>query len=154
MKITMILLLFLQGHALFAQSQRLVVWLKSGEKIYYELEENPKTTFEGTDIVITTSNLSVNYPLKDVFRYTYELQVSGIENANKTKPVHISQKDNNLVFDNLKSGTQIQLFATDGKLLKSMAADGRQTIAISLDLYPSGVYIVKAGSVTYKMMKR
>ncbi len=154
MKITMILLLFLQGHALFAQSQRLVVWLKNGEKVYFELDESPKTTFDSDNLVITTNTIVVHYPLGEIQRYTYELQSSGIEIASNTKFSRILQKDGSLIFENFKAGTPIHLYATDGKLLKELTADGRQNTTVSLDKYPAGVYIVKANQVTYKIMKK
>ncbi len=137
-----------------AQTDRLIVWHKDGQKTYYDLEEKPKTTFVGTDIVITTSTMTINYPLEQVLRYTYELQPSGIENINMSKPVRVSQRGDNIVFENLKKGTRILLFSTDGKQLASQNADGSKSITISLGNRPAGVYIVKANNITYKMMKR
>ena len=134
--------------------QRLVVWQKSGEKVYFDLAERPRTTFEGSNLVITTTTLTVSYPLEQVLRYTYELPPSGIENVNLSKPVHISHRDDALYLENLKPGIRIQLFTTDGKLLATEQADGRQTITISLAQCPAGIYIVKANDVTYKMMKQ
>lgn len=137
-----------------AQSQRLIVWMKSGEKVYYDLEEEPKTTFEGAEIVITTNTLQVYYPLSEILRYTYELNSSGIDNINKAKHIVISQKGGNMVIKNLRADTLIRIYATDGKLLKSMTADGSQNITIPLVSYPDGVYIVKVDNVVYKLMKR
>ena len=137
-----------------AQTQRLVVWHKDGQKTYYDLAENPKTTFSGTDIVITTSSITINYPLDQILRYTYELQTSGIEIVNHTKPVRVSQNSNEIVFENLKENTRIQVFSLDGKQLSAQMADGQRTLTVSLASYPAGVYIVKANGATYKMTKK
>lgn len=134
--------------------QYLVVWQKSGEKVYFDLTERPRTTFEGSNLVITTTTLTVSYPLEQVLRYTYELPPSGINNVNLSKLVRISHRDNVLYLENLKPGTRIQLFTADGKMIATQQADGTQTITISLAQRPAGVYIVKANDVTYKMMKQ
>ena len=54
------------------ETQRLVVWQKSGQKVYINLTEEPETTFEGGNLVIRTSRTTVSYPLTNVLRYTYE----------------------------------------------------------------------------------
>ncbi len=152
---TILLLMFLfWGNMLYAQSQMLVVWHKNGQKIYYDLAENPKTTFSGTEIVITTNDISISYPLEQVLRYTYELQTSDIDNIDRPKPTRVSQNGNRLVFENLEAGTEIQLFSTDGKLLAAQTANGSHAVTVSLASYPPGVYVVKANGATYKMMKR
>ena len=52
-------LVLLGGNETLAQTQRLVVWQKDGEKVVFDLSERPKTVFEGTDIVISTSTMTV-----------------------------------------------------------------------------------------------
>jgi len=147
-------LVLLGGNETLAQTQRLVVWQKDGEKVVFDLSERPKTVFEGTDIVISTSTMIVSYPIDRVLRYTYELKPSGIENTNISKSIIISQNGDELLLENLHQGTCIQVFSTDGKLISTQIADGRKTTIISLATSPSGVYVVKANDVTYKLMKR
>jgi len=148
-----LLLLFLGSDALCAQSQQLVVWLKNGEKIHYDLEERPKTTFSDANIVITTNTLETNYPLEQVLRYTYE-NVSTDIRILPDNQIRISQNNNVLTLENLKSNTSVQLFSIDGKLLETHKASSDAPISISLKAYPLGVYIIKANGVTYKMMKK
>ena len=56
--ITFVLSLF--PSSLWAQEdpsqQRLVVWLKSGEKVTYQLDKMPRTTFVGTQLNIATNS--------------------------------------------------------------------------------------------------
>lgn len=149
------LLFMLVGNGIScAQTQRLVVWQKNGEKVYYDLEERPKTTFGEGCIVITTTSMSITYPLEQVLRYTYELQSTGVESTENAKPIRVSQQGNDLVIENLRQGTPVQIFSTDGKLLATQTVADERPLTISLATYPSGVYIVKANDVTYKMMKR
>lgn len=155
-KLLSVIVLELTCHLIsYAQScQHLVVWQKTGEKVYFDLSENPRTTFEGGNLVITTPTLTVNYPVEQVQRYTYEFQQSDIDNINLSKIVRIRHNNDVLYLENLKPDTRIFLYTADGKLLSSQKADSSQTITISLANRPAGVYFVKANDVTYKMLKR
>ena len=139
---------------MYAQTQRLVVWLKNGEKVLFDLEERPKTMFSGTDIVIETTNMTVTYSLSQVLRYTYEGNSSGVEIVKSSKDIHVIQKGDELSFENLSNGSIIQLFSTEGILLESWPVKDNPIMTISLANRPTGVYIVKTDGVTYKMMKR
>ena len=55
-----------------AQQSRLVVWQKSGQKVYFEMDKQPRTTFKGDKIVITTNDMSTEFDRKNILRYTYE----------------------------------------------------------------------------------
>ena len=133
---------------------RLVVWAKDGTKTYFDLAENPKTTFKDNDLVITSESMTVNYPLEQVLRYTYELVSTGIESISLEKTVRISQRGDALTLENLKPGTAVSLYTVDGKLVMAHAAGDSRSVTISLSDRPSGVYIVKANDVTCKMLKR
>lgn len=153
-RIVLVMLLIVIGNDdLYAQSKLLVVWLKNGEKVYYNLEERPKTTFSGGKVVITTSKLEVNYPLEQLLRYTYE-NVSSEVAINSTDNIRISQDGNVLTLENLKSKTSVLLFSMDGKLLETHQAQSGHPLSISLDAYPIGIYIIKANGVSYKMMRK
>lgn len=133
---------------------RLVVWAKDGTKTYFDLAENPKTTFNDNDLVITSESMSISYPLDQVLRYTYELSTTGIENISQEKAVRISQHNDALTLENLKPGTTVSLYTVDGKQVSAQATGSNRSVTISLSGRPAGVYIVKANDVTYKMMKR
>ena len=133
---------------------RLVVWAKDGTKTYFDLAESPKTTFRDNNLVITSESMTISYPLEQVLRYTYDLASTGIEGIGLEKTVLISQRGDALTLENLKPGTAVTLYTVDGKLVMAHAAGESRSVTISLSDRPSGVYIVKASNVTYKMLKR
>lgn len=133
---------------------RLVVWAKDGTKTYFDLAENPKTTFKDNDLVITCESMTISYPLDQVLRYTYELSTTGIENISQEKTIRIRQHDDALTLENLKPGTVVSLYTVDGKQVSAQTTGSNRLVTISLSGHPAGVYIVKANDVTYKMMKR
>ena len=60
--------------AMWAQTatKRLVLWQKSGEKVYFDLNDMPETTFENGLFVIKTNNATFQYQMDNVLRYTFE----------------------------------------------------------------------------------
>lgn len=149
-------LLLLSSLTLLADNPklRLIVWAKDGTKTYFDLAENPKTTFKDNDLVITCESMTVSYPLEQVIRYTYELVSTGVDNISLEKAVCISQCNDALTLKNLKPGTNVSLYTVDGKLVMAHITGDSRSVTISLSERPKGMYIVKANDVTYKIMKR
>ncbi|MBQ2361095.1 MAG: hypothetical protein II398_09410, partial [Prevotella sp.] len=72
--------------------QRLVVWLKSGQKVYHDLNDEPETTFSDGRLWLETNKVSVSYPITEVLRYTYEgFIATGIEQQPNESAVAVSK---------------------------------------------------------------
>ena len=151
------LLLSFAVTAMWAQSdatQRLVVWLKDGQKIYHDLNDQPETTFSDGMLWLKTEKVSVSYPLTDVLRYTFEGAMTAIETPSaRPGEIRFLQGNDAMAFDGLPEGTSLALYSLDGKQLATMKAQGRQRTVVSLANYPSGVYIVKMGDESFKFVK-
>ena len=139
-----------------ADSQRLVVWQKSGQKVYFDLNEEPETTFEDGNLVIRSSRTTVSYPLTSVLRYTYEGGTITDVGDVKMRPgeVRFLQNAEQMAFDGLQDGTILEVYTLDGVKIKTVKAQGGQRTVVSLADQAAGTYIVKAGEATYKFMKR
>ena len=55
------------------------VWTKSGERIAYSLSEHPVITYSGMNLVLTTTHLTVNYPLAELHKFTFGTEATAIE---------------------------------------------------------------------------
>ena len=139
-----------------ADSQRLVVWQKSGQKVYFDLTEEPETTFEDGNLVIRSSRTTVSYPLTNVLRYTYEGGTITDVGDVKMRPgeVRFLQNAEQMAFDGLQDGTILEVYTLDGVKIKTVKAQGGQRTVVSLADQTAGTYVVKAGEATYKFMKR
>ena len=134
---------------------RLVVWLKSGEKVVYELAEAPVTTFSGSQLIIRTNKVSAKYERSKVQRYTYEDVVYlGIDLQPGERRVQVNQEGDEVTFRGLPVGTTASIYSLDGLLVGQVKATDSQPLTISLQNRPDGVYIVKAGTETIKVMKK
>lgn len=139
-----------------AEVQRLVVWQKSGEKAYFDLTDEPETTFEDGKLVIKTFKTTVSYPLTSVLRYTYEGGTITDVGEQTVRPgeMRYMQSEDKMAFDGLPDGTRLDVYSLDGiKLFTVQAHEGLRTI-VSFTSYPAGTYVVKAGDATIKFLKR
>lgn len=133
---------------------RLIVWLKDGQKDYYDIEDTPVTTFSSGNLVITTSKTEVSYALTDVLRYTYDSSDDIDELAPEAgNDVHVFRDGNTLTLTHLKEGSTVSLYSSDGQMLETVTGKGKPVV-ISVDSRPDGMYIVKTGTQTFKLTKQ
>ena len=136
-------------------TQRLVVWQRSGEKIYIDLTEEPETTFEDGMLVLKTSKNSYMFQLQNILRYTYEGTITAIESLSANpNELRFSQNNEAMKFEGLPEGTRLEIYAMDGKLLTTQSVEKGKPSIVSLKGQPTGTYIVKAGNTTFKFLKR
>lgn len=157
-RLTLILtvLLFALPSMTWAQTikQQLVVWQKNGDKVRYDLAELPETSFENGQLVITTSKATVYYQLENIVRYTYEGVNTAIDLMPNERSVVVSREGDAVTFENLKAGTAVSIYAANGTLVEQLTAIEGQPLRCSVSSHPNGVYLVKAGSQTIKLLKR
>ena len=135
------------------KSQTLVVWQKDGGKAYFHLDEQPRSTFSTENLIITTAKDSIAYPLSTIRRYTYEGGSLGINDVSH-HGVIISQRGSEIIVTGLPASKSAIVYSTDGKQLLAKQSNGTSSLVISLAKLPTGVYVIKADSVTYKFTKR
>ena len=138
-----------------AGNARLIVWFKSGEKVSYELADAPITTFAGSKLIIQTNQVTIPYERKDVLRYTYEdIGDTGIDLLPGERRVEMNHEGDEITFRGLQVGCTASIFAVNGTLIEQYEVSDSLPLTISLKNRPNGVYIVKAGTETIKVMKR
>ena len=142
------MLLLLAATVAWGQTEkRLVVWQKSGEKVYFDLADLPETTFEEGKLVIKTNQATVSYQLENILRYTYQgFVATGIEQQ-------ANDRTDEVTFGNLPEGSTVGLYAANGMLLEQFKTNAGKTFTLSIRHRPSGVYIVKAGKETIKLTR-
>lgn len=155
--ISLLLLLVTATTVAWAQSdtaQRLVVWLKGGQKVYHDLSDKPETMFSDGNLWLKTDKVTASYPLTDVLRYTFEGPMTAIETPSvRPGEMHFMQGKDAMVFDGLPEGTTLELYSLDGKKLSTIKAYPGQQTVISLANRPAGTYIVKMGDASFKFVK-
>ena len=156
MKRLLLLMTFMMPLALWAESggARLIVWQKSGAKVFYNLVDDPVTTFEGNLLVIKTNRETVSYQRSNVLRYTFDnLGQTGIDLQGSDREVEMNRAENAVVFRGLKAGAVVSVYGAGGTLVSEHVADGSGPLTVSVNEQPSGVYVIKTGAETIKVIK-
>ena len=150
----LLLLLTVLFVAIVAKADDMVlqVLLSDGQMVSINLNEEPRTTYQDGNLVITSTRNTVTYPLEKVRRFTY-VSATGIESL-KTVGASFSNDGETLTFKGLKPHTKIYLYNVAGQLLKTIDSGDQKQIVISASHMPFGVYVVKVNGGTFKITKR
>lgn len=133
--------------------QQLVVWQKNGQKVHFDLTEEPHTNFENGKLVITTSSMRTEYKLGSIIRYTYEGASTNISSS-KHEGVSFAHKGDNISIRGLKNKENVYLYSPNGILLENSIANDEYSAHFSLANRPQGVYIVKFRDQSLKFFKQ
>lgn len=135
------------------KAEALVVEMTDGSTVTFKLEEQPKLTFSGTNLVIESAVLETSYPLSDLKRYTFKfVEASGIDTV-EGNGTGVKQADGSITIDGITPGTAITVYSTSGTAVATAKAGGTGSATISTSPLPSGVYIIKYGDKTTKIRK-
>lgn len=137
----------------------LVVLTKDNKQHEFRLAgSKPQVMFEATSLkVIMASKIEAEFAFSDIIRFYYvNRDPSGIDDLSiDQNPTEIGfQEDGVLVISQMKKDAVVNIYSLDGKLVQQIKARHAGTCRISLSSLPKGVYIVKADTITYKIMKR
>lgn len=131
--------------------EMMLLHLKSGDIVRFELETKPVITFNGNLLSVGNSHYSID----NVSKYTFSTTNSGIEDIVADTPlIHFDGR----ALITVKSGdnpNNISLYSIDGKsrpIVFSMTPDGYMTADISE--LPLGYYLLRVGEKTIKIQKR
>lgn len=127
---------------------------KSGTNVTILLDETPKVTFQGDDVVIASQKQVLSYPSSDVVRFTYEaVDATGINSSSALSGLQVSFGEQTVCVSGLQSQTSVSIYALDGKLFSSASADKRGIATLVLSEVPGNVYVLKTSSLTLKIRK-
>lgn len=136
----------------------LLVWDKQGGTVAFPLKERPRivTDVELGVIRCITTKEEVSFSISDVHKYTLDANSvdSSIDELLSDEEGGFHRTNNTLEFENFPSDMNVSVYNIEGLLIKSYTTDNTGSLSISMEGWTTGVYLIKAGSVTYKIAKR
>lgn len=138
-----------------APVQKLNVHMMDGNQIQFLLTDEPVTTFENGNLVITTNQGVYSYPLAQMKKYTHEGLPEGID-LPTVAPGDILVRQNNemMLIDGLPDNTPVEVYSADGKLILSQRSIAGQSTLLNLVAQPQGTYVVNVGKTSFKFVKQ
>lgn len=149
-----LLLASFMGNTHSANINAIKIHNKSGSFVTILLEEQPKVTFEGNDVVLTTHMNIVNYHSDEIVKLTYldVKDATGIDNFNSFGVV-FSFNNDVVKIQNLVSQTKVSLYTVEGVLVASGMTDAKGGISLPMPKGTQTCMIVKTPSLTFKIRK-
>lgn len=133
------------------KAEALLIQTKDGQTVSYSLTARPVVTFEATDLVLTTTEVSVKYPLADVKDITFGSNSSAIDVMNAD--IAFTINGDQIVAQGLGKGDRLQVYGIDGKVIANAGIDAEGTAKADISSLGHGIYVVKAGKKSYRIMK-
>lgn len=133
-----------------ADNEGIILTQKDGQTVGFAFAQEPKMSFTATDVVIQAGDQSVGYAmdgLKITFGDVSATAVKSIEKAD----VKFAFSKTGMQAAGLQAGETVSVYTLNGTRVATakVGADGK----VSVNLPQKGVYVVKAGRVSYKFSK-
>jgi hypothetical protein len=111
------------------------------------------TSYKDGNLVITTINATISYPLETIRKFVYISGSDDIQNLKGDK-FEISRDGKFLTLSGLDKDTDAYLYSINGMLMERIHVTASTSISINLESYPLGVYMIKVDGATYKILNQ
>ena len=137
----------------FATEQNVVaIYQTDGQKALFAFADQPEVTYTTTDLVLTTTKTTVQYPisqLKKIQFETAEMQ-EGIDELEEDK--RFSFRDGSIVIEGGVPNSLVTIYTVSGALTAQYRLDGNGNAVISTQGLRGNTYIFANGSITFKFI--
>lgn len=116
------------------------VYSKSGSVVTYTFAEKPVVTYQDNVLVLTTEKVSVEYPLAELDKITFSDVESSVENITMSQP---------------NGDGTVRIYSVSGTLIRTIERrEDASDVQFSIENLSEGIYIIKQGTQTYKIIKQ
>lgn len=150
-----VLLLSVFSPAVLLAQNTVTIHQKDGQTVSYGFSVKPVITYTDNDLVITTENAEMQYPLLSVSKITFQDQSAGVNAITEESKVPVLELDDYVVsISGAKAGVTVSLTGTDGKSLINARTDSEGEVSFSIAEQPAGVYVIKSENLTFKIIRK
>lgn len=155
MKKFLITIFALMTCMLSANADVLNVWKVSGEKVVYDFAKQPEITYVDGKICVSTQVGVDEYDPNEVqaLNFNDKELIDGISQV-KTDGVNLTITASEYMVSGIKAGEAVSVYDAAGRCILKAKADASGKVVIPIQKISSGVNMIKAGSSTFKTMKR
>ena len=128
----------------FATEQNVVaIYQTDGQKALFAFADQPEVTYTTTDLVLTTTKTTVQYPISQLKKIQYELE----------EDKRFSFRDGSIVIEGGVPNSLVTIYTVSGALTAQYRLDGNGDAVIPTQGLRGNTYIFANGSITFKFMQ-
>ena len=128
-----------------------------GGTVAYKLAEKPQVRLLGAETTVTSSRGVMTFETTKIWKFTLDTKGSPVgidETPVQQTEGSVSRGDDALIFSGCRPGEPVFVYTTGGALVSQQRIGADGTLELPLGTLRPGMYIVKAGSVNLKFMKK
>lgn len=118
------------------KKHRMIVNLKSGEKVSFVVSEKPEVTFDGDNFCVKTTKSTFDYQRSAINDFYFEESSTGIE-----------------AFEYVGNGL-VTIYDMSGHIVTTLKGDSPKVAKLLIDSFKPGMYIIKIGNQSIKYLKK
>lgn len=152
-KLITLCFLCLVGKATAQEVNALTLWMASGSKVVYMLDEQPVVKFKEGEFVLSTQMNVISYPAEQVLKFTHSYAESTGIMVPGASCSGFSFDGNSIKASNLEPHSEIEVYSVDGALLFKATTDNNGCVCMPITPQPGNVCIIKTSVANFKIMK-
>ena len=155
-RLLMMAILYLTSSAYaVSRVETVVLYTLDGKKAIYSLDERPKVEYFDDCVVLSTSSTLVEYSLANLHKLVFEGgHIDTDELIFEEKKENILLEEDLLILSGLDVKDIVVIYTLTGLKQQSYPVVGNGTVYVPLSSLPYGTYIIKANSMTFKLLKK
>ena len=145
----------LSAISLMANVQNVVaIYPLQGEVALFAFADQPELTYTATDLVLTTTQTSVQFPISNLRKVAFEQadMPEGIDEVEVTK--QFTFRDGQIIIEGGTPNALVNIYTIQGALVSQYRLDGSGNTAILTSGYSGAAYILSTESITFKFMQQ
>ena len=146
-----LLLLTCMAHA--TVQNVVAIYPLQGEVALFAFADQPEVTYTATDLVLTTTQTSVQYPINNLRKVAFEQadMPEGIDEIEVTK--QFAFRDGQIIIEGGTPNALVNVYTIQGALVSQYRLDDDGNGTISTTGLNGAAYILTTGSITFKFMQ-
>ena len=147
-------MLILFSVATMATVQNVVaIYPLQGEVALFAFADQPEVTYTATDLVLTTTKTSVQYPISNLRKVAFEQadMPEGIDEVEVTK--QFTFRDGQIIIEGGTPNALVNIYTIQGALVSQYRLDLDGNAVIPTTGLNGAAYILTTGSITFKFMQ-
>lgn len=137
---------------LYAQElTTMTVHTKDGNTIDFQLNKHPETSFVDGNLKIVADDFVILYPIENMWKYTFSTLEAGISNPNIDN-LKINRVGDKIYVSGIDRENTLNIISLDGRTILSTNCHEEEHCTIDCSTLPSGIFILKIGKTTFKII--